>query len=226
MPDANSLVGQTECALIYGFKQGSQEWLDARKYSVGGSTIAAVMALSQYKTRWQALADMVDSKSLFVHRTIMLGTVGESYLREWLSSKLGIAIGEIGMAVKRDAPWMRASPDGVYSVTRPDGSEGIGIVEIKVASSKARTRALLSSVKNVVAYGTAPDLMPIEHWHQVNYTAGVIGACEITYAVMVWPTEGPGAIIVKRFEPDRDLFTQKHVPEAYDAYKFVAVENS
>ena len=40
-----------------------------------------------------------------------------------------------------------------------------------------------------------------EHRHQVHYTAGVIGANEITYCVLIWPDDysGSGRMCVWRF---------------------------
>jgi hypothetical protein len=209
-------------AWMLDYVQGSQEWLDARKMAVGGSVVHALLGKSAYNTRYSAIASMIASESIEMNVPIVRGLLGEKYIRDYLSEQLGMNIREIGMGVKKDAPWMRASPDGIYDL----GNGDIGIVEIKIISSRHRTLpyynicvALQDDNSDVNA------LVHDEHWNQVHYTAGVLGAKEITYCVLCWKFDGsgtgvqPGFIYCARFKPDEKLFQNLHVPVAKLAYE-------
>ena len=213
----DSLVGETDTAWLYGFEQGGDEWKAARKMAVGGSTVAAVLGLSRYSTKDQAEAGLLGSSELRLTPVIIRGSVGESLIRDWVSAQLGLTVREIGIAVRKGMPWMRASPDGIYDL--PGG--GIGILEIKVVSSRLRRTPFdIAAYQLISGKGMIGMDLIEEHRHQVHYTAGVIGANEITYCVLIWPDDysGSGRMCVWRFSPDTDLFNNIHVPAARCVY--------
>ena len=220
--DMNRVIMETPSAWIFDYVQGSQEWLDARKMAVGGSTVFAILGKSKYSTRYQAISAMISSESLEMTVPIVRGLVGEKYIREYLIDNLGLNVREVGIAVKKDAPWMRASPDGIYTMANGD----IGIIEIKVISSRVRTSPYYNVFVQLGDGNLNVDaVVHDEHWNQVHYTAGVIGAKEITYCVLCWNFEGassgkqPGFIYCSRFVPDSHLFQNIHVPAAKLAYE-------
>ena len=43
-------IGETKNAMLYGFEQGSKEWLAAR--CIGASTMLAVMGGSKYQSKY------------------------------------------------------------------------------------------------------------------------------------------------------------------------------
>ncbi len=216
------LVSENDSCWMFGFPQGSAQWGNARLMAIGGSGIYALLGKSEYITRYKAIALMVSGGSIEITVPIARGIVGESYVRNYLSDRLGINIREIGIAVKKDAPWMRASPDGIYDL--PGG--GIGIVEIKVISSRARTAPYYNTYVKL-GDGVMDVNPPIhdEHWHQVHYVAGVMGAKEVTYCVLCWNFDGAHTgkqgpfIYCVRFVPGTYLFEKIHVPTARNAYQ-------
>jgi hypothetical protein len=220
--DPSRIGEETPEAWIYGFPQGGDEWKAARRMAVGGSTVGAVLGLSRYATPAQAVAGMVDSTELRLTPIIIRGTVGEAPIRRWVCDQLGLAVREVGLAIRKGMPWMRASPDGIYDL--PGG--GLGVLEIKVVSSRMR-RAPFEIAANQALTGQGPigaDLLE-EHRQQVHYTAGVLGAQEITYCALIWPDDalGPGLpgsgtatgyLCVWRLAPDHGLFRGTQVPAA------------
>jgi len=208
------LIGETDLAHLYGFKQGSKEWLESRNMAIGGTRIGALIGQSKYSTPAQAVMGMISEVPLRPTKAIARGTVGEEIIRKELSKQLGITIREVGIAVSKEHPWMRASPDGIYSL--PNG--GLGIVEIKIFSSPARAAPLMDWMQKMRKGESCAPQIPPEHFHQMQYTAGVIGATEITYCALIWPTYGcgpeTGGLIVHRFDADSALYQDVYVPYA------------
>jgi hypothetical protein len=202
LPDSKWLVRETSDAYIYGFKQGSPEWHKHR--CIGGSVISAAIGASRYMTREEAIAGIIHPRSLDMTTPIIRGLVGEDVVRKYISLKTGVEFEQVGMAISKKYPWMRASPDGIY--TLPDGK--LGILEIKIISSQYRS--------NIAIAAHDKDPIFIDHLHQVNYTAGIIGATEITYATLLWTDEC--RILVRRFAPNMNLFERIHVPKAREIY--------
>jgi putative phage-type endonuclease len=217
--DPSRAAEETPQAWLCDFAQGSEEWHRARRLAVGGSTIGAVLGNSRYKTRTQAIRDMIYCPPLQMTTIITRGSVGEAHVREYLQKALGFAgVREIGIAIHKAAPWMRASPDGLY--TTPAGE--LGMLEIKVVSSQGRREAFNAAWDRMIGgEGQAGDPIPDEHWHQIHYTAGVLGAAEIAYCVYVYPSSAlldDSHIDVFLLRPDKELFENTHVPAARAAY--------
>jgi hypothetical protein len=213
--DSSDIAEESPEAWMYGFPQGSDKWHAARKNAIGGSAICAILGESKYATKTQAIANILHSQELQLTEIILRGTVGEAPIRDYVNGLLGLQnLREIGIAVHKKAPWMRASPDGVYDL--PGG--GLGVLEIKVVSSRARREELNLSVDRLLNTGsTAGFRIFDEHRHQMHYTAGVIGATELTYCVLVWPTGQQGYIIIRQFPADPEIFRDIHVPAALAA---------
>ena len=214
------LLAETEDTWIYDYVQGSDEWLSARKGGIGGSGICGIIGGSHYVTRLQAIARLEYDPKITITSAIARGSVGESYVRDYLGKVLGIQYRECGIGVYKKAPWMRASPDGLYDL--PHG--GTGILEIKIVSGWGRRAEVEAGIRSVISgNGNVPGelgAMFEEHRHQVNYTAGVFGAREITYAVLLWGTgsdQDSRLLVVRRFSPDQELFQGMHTSVAMHA---------
>jgi predicted phage-related endonuclease len=214
--DVNDIVEETGEAWLYGFPQGSEKWHSGRKCAIGGSAIYAILGESRYATRTQALANILHSPELQLTEIILRGSVGESLIRDHVKKLLDLRnLREIGIAVHKKAPWMRASPDGIYET-----ENGTGVLEIKVVSSKARREELNLSVDRYLNTGSSAGFRIFdEHRHQMHYTAGVIGAEEITYCILVWPAGQEGYMIIRQFPADTEIFKQVYLPTAAEAYQ-------
>lgn len=219
------LAGESPGAWLYEVRQGSEEWLRAREGAVGGTRICGLLGESRYCSPAQAVMGMVGEVGLQPTKAMARGTAAEPLLRRELGRQLGVEFREIGIAVSRRYPWMRASPDGVYDL--PGG--GLGLLEMKVVSSAARGGPMMAGVRGLrageAAGGVLPPILP-EHWHQVQYTAGVLGAREITYCVVLWPEYGQGqetgGLLVRRFAADPALFEGVYAPRAAAALRAAA----
>lgn len=220
-----NLIFETERAWVFGFKQATEPWFKAREMAVGGSSCAAHLGKSKYNTKHDAIAGMICARKIPLTVPMARGNAGEKYLRDHVSKLYGIEIQEVGMCIKKDAPWMRASPDGIYRL--PDGS--FGIVEFKVVSSRKNSDRFYSAYVTLTG-GRELDDMPIlpEHVHQINYTAGILGAVEMIYAVLVWEFDSqnlgkqPPFIYCAKYRPDMAIFEKIYVPAAKEAYEIAA----
>ena len=207
---AADVVGETVGAWHMGFPQGGATWLRARHLAVGGTAIASLLGDSRYRSPEETIAEMVEPRRLEITLPMARGLAGEGVVRRWVEETYGTPIEEIGMAVSKAMPWMRASPDGIYRL--PGG--GIGLLEIKVASSIYRIKSLRAVAGRLATGPVDAGWIPREHYHQINYAAGVLGAEEILYCVLAWDA----CILTARMAPDPALFWEKHVPAAAAAY--------
>ena len=218
----DEILFETEKAWVFKFLQGSQTWLDARQMAVGGSACAAHLGMSKYTSKNAAVAAMICARKISLTIPMIRGNVGERYLRAHVEKVYGISIQEVGMCIKKDAPWMRASPDGIYRL--PDGR--LGIVEFKVVSSRKNAEIFYDTYVTLHD-GKSLETSPIltEHVHQINYTAGVLGAVEVIYAVLVWGFDSlangkqPPFILCTRYVPNEHIFEKLYVPTARLAYE-------
>lgn len=216
LPRQELVCGATPTCVMYGMPQGGPEWLASRSMSVGGSLISSVLGRSRYKTHRQAVASLVDSPGLPMTDAVALGKAGEGRVRDYVGRMLGIEIREVGIAVHKQCPWARASPDGIYDV--PGG--GLGVVEIKVASSWSRRGAVARGIERAVGEKSPLLEIPEDHRCQIHYTAGILGAKEILYCVLSLPPEkrSPGKVLVARVPVDTGLFESKMLPAATRAF--------
>ncbi len=215
--DPKWIAGETKTSTLYNFEQGSDEWVSAR--CIGGSTICEIMGMSLYNTPAQSLMNVRCPRKLTMNSAIFRGSLGEDVVRKYIADKMGLNVRSVGMAVHNKYPWMRASPDGLYDL--PNGE--LGIVEIKVFSSPSRCQ-MASTVTIPICSGKGPvgDSIFAEHFHQVHYTAGVIGAKEIVYVTLLCSPGGivdtDDRLIVRRFPANVDVFENVHIPMAKVAY--------
>jgi predicted phage-related endonuclease len=208
--------GETEVAYLYDYTQGSEEWQEARKGGVGGTTVGELVVASKYKTKEQAIAGCVCPSVFHYNRTTLRGSLGEKYVRAIIAKEYGLTIREIGLAVRKDYPFMRASPDGIY--TLPDGS--LGLLEIKVVSSKYRLAECEFAIKQLENMENATCEIPINYWHQTQYTALILGAKEITFCTLLWAQAGEETrILVWRYDVKESLFNEVYLPAAKLAFE-------
>jgi hypothetical protein len=151
----------------------------------------------------------------------MRGSIGEGDIRDYISLRTGIQFRQIGLAVSKKYPWMRASPDGIYRQTNGN----LGIIEIKIISSSKRRSNIIEKVI-IPTYNMKPLLTePIiaDHYHQTHYTAGVLGATEIIYVALLCSNgsnfDSDDTIIMQKYRFNKELFENVHVPKAWEIFK-------
>lgn len=111
------------------------EWLELRRQGVGGSDVAAVLGLSQWRSavavwaekRGEVTPDDVDSEAA------EWGRILEAPVADRLASRLGLAYADQPPLLLRhpDRPHMQVTPDRIVV----DGPLGPGVAEIKTTSA-------------------------------------------------------------------------------------------
>lgn len=106
--------------------QRSPEWFEARKGRVTGSMVGAILGLSPYMTRKDAMRSMVraalgEPSEFETNPAVMHGNFYESYALEAYEERSCFDVTPTGFHEHED--WLGASPDGLV--------EGAGVLEIK-----------------------------------------------------------------------------------------------
>lgn len=97
-------------------KQGTQEWLDARKMRVTASNVGAILGLDPFRTRDDVMRSMVRD-ALGAEREFKgnvateWGTFNEKGARQQFEMETGLKVKECGFFEFED--WLGASPDGL-----------------------------------------------------------------------------------------------------------------
>lgn len=108
-------------------RQGSQEWLNARKGRVTGSVAGALVGRSRFKTpedQGLIIAGVVTETFNGNDEIMQHGTLTEPFARDWFAKKYNYNIVERGLIVPKWDPTLGASVDG--DILNTDG-----IIEIK-----------------------------------------------------------------------------------------------
>lgn len=193
--------------------QGSAEWLMSRRGTIGGTAVSAIVGRSRFKSRHEIISELNYVLPIVKTPALIIGNAGEAAVRKSIESKLGISILEIGQAIHKENSNLRASPDGLYVY---DNGK-LGIVEIKIAYSKARVQATSYDVQRMLEGEQAcASSIPPEHWEQMNYTASIVGADEMLYCVCIWDYKPK--VHIKRLKPDPGYFAHVQKPCAESAH--------
>lgn len=124
---------------ILHFEQGGSEWFAARIGSLGGSSMNAVMAKGEGKTRKQLMYRMVGEILTgtpyegYTNANMERGTEQESEARLAYEMVTGTTVERVGMFVY--GPHTHCSPDGVV---------GDGTIEIKCVIPSVQVETILS----------------------------------------------------------------------------------
>lgn len=110
-----------------------EEWLNARRTSIGGSDAAACVGMNPYKdnvTLWEEKMGMVIPEDISGKDYVLYGTKAEHYLRELFAldfPEYQVSYTENNLYVNSAYPWAHASLDG--ELIDPAGRKGV--LEIK-----------------------------------------------------------------------------------------------
>ena len=150
-------------------QQGSERWLEARRYRITGSRLAAILGHHPYQSANQQLKEYLSPNakqfSTFARTAMDWGTNEEPKARDayikWLSCKLGGAKVEVrvpGLSVCPEAPWIAASFDGLVYVR----GHLVALLEIKAPFAAGKKQPY--------------NLLPLYYYDQIQLGLFLSGA--------------------------------------------------
>lgn len=119
--------------------QGSDEWLEAKRYTIGGSQIGFIRGEDKYSTM-ESFARGRMSADRFFNPITYFGTIFEDVLREYMEGVIGARIiGSESFLLGRDSEYgdtpyadcISFSPDGFTVIPGGDGAPRVALVEFK-----------------------------------------------------------------------------------------------
>lgn len=99
-------------------KQGSQEWLDQRKNTVGGSQIASIMGINKYENVKQFILSKTDKYVFKKAPPLWFGTLMEPCVEQYVEMVYGIKTEETGSLPCEFNSRLSYSPDGLGIVPK------------------------------------------------------------------------------------------------------------
>lgn len=158
--------------VLTGCSHKQEEWNRLRKYSIGGSRIAAICGVNPYYTPLRVFMEMTGKiEPVLENDQMWLGTKLEPIVAELFERRTGQAVEYVDQLWKRaDMPWAHCTPDYTYKL--PDGTDGM--LQIKTSGSFQ---------KDKWKDGAAPDTALCQiHWEmgigkifQKGVVAGLLG---------------------------------------------------
>jgi putative phage-type endonuclease len=119
----------TNCELVGDFVNGSPEWHAARKGSLGGSQIGAILGLNPWEspyTAWLKVTGQIPSE-IKTSMAMRLGTKFETPILEIFAEDNPGVVFTTGTYRSLSHPWQHANPDAIHLA--PDGR--LSVVEVK-----------------------------------------------------------------------------------------------
>lgn len=117
--------------LVGDFVNGSAAWHEARRGSLGGSQVGAVLGLNPWEspyTAWLKVTGQIESK-ITPSMSMRLGTKLEAPILEIFSEEHSGKVYTTGTYRHKIDTWKHANPDAIY-----DAGDGLTVVEIKYSS--------------------------------------------------------------------------------------------
>lgn len=99
-------------------KQGTKEWLDAKKYRIGGSEIATILNKNPYQKTKDLIEYHTDTKKFNNNIAVYWGRMFESILQDYINDELKCKINEFGSIPHKKYNNIAYSPDGLAIVHR------------------------------------------------------------------------------------------------------------
>ena len=113
--------------------QGTSEWLDWRTQGIGGSDVAAILGMDEYRTALDVQRDKLGLGHPITETGRMrAGKILEPHVAAMYAAATGRTLYEMTPRIHRDHSWMRGSVDRMFQ--HPYGEQERGILEIKTTS--------------------------------------------------------------------------------------------
>jgi len=121
-------------------EQKSKAWFDMRNNMITASSAASAMGEGKYETLDQFICEKVFGKEFSENRFVHHGKKYEQIVTMFFSHLYDVKIGEFGLLKHPEIDFIGASPDGICSAYKLDGTRGSNLlgtmVEIKCPFSR------------------------------------------------------------------------------------------
>lgn len=111
-------------------KQGTEEWLNNKKYKIGGSEIATILELNPYQSTKDLIKYHSKTKVFENNIAIYWGRLFENILQERINKILNCKINEFGSIPHKKHSNVAYSPDGVAVVHRSKLNKLINVEDL------------------------------------------------------------------------------------------------
>ena len=133
---------------ILNLEQGSQEWHEARRCTITGTKLQAVMGTLEAQTT--QISELIAEKGTELTKEIRMsaemerGNAEEDFAVKKFEDKTGLTVDRVGMCVHKKWDWVALSPDGLI---KDENGKYTEAVEIKCPDSK---KLINNKIKNLV----------------------------------------------------------------------------
>lgn len=133
---------------ILKLEQGTQEWHEARRCTITGTKLNAVMGTDEAQTT--LIAELIAEKGTELTKEFKQsaemerGSAEEDFAVKKFEAETGQTVDRVGMCVHKKLDWVALSPDGLIKNEKGKYTEA---VEIKCPDSK---KLILTKIKNMV----------------------------------------------------------------------------
>ena len=103
--------------------QGSQEWLNSRFETIGGSEISTVLKLNKYQNIKQLIEQKVGISTFKKSAPLWFGNIFEYILQQYTEILFDTKIYETGSIPYKKSKYIKYSPDGVAVITKKNFSK-------------------------------------------------------------------------------------------------------
>ena len=125
-------------ATVAATPAGRRAWLEWRRQGIGASDAAAITGLDPYRgpmSVWLSKTGLLPNEDDDDVEYRRWGNLLEPAIAEEFERRTGIFVLHRALMLEhRDLPWMRATIDGVVHDSRDNGSEPLGVLEIKTVA--------------------------------------------------------------------------------------------
>lgn len=189
-------------------EQGSQEWLDSRKFRITSTSMAAASGLSNFsnpkKEAMKIAGVFIQDFDEAAKKRMQHGTDTEPIARDWYMNKFMVDVKEVGLAVSKEHHMIGASADGFV--------EGNGLLEIKCPQRMYRC---LSTKPDNIDDPYYHDHIYNTHYCQMQSAMAVTGRHWCSYLVYC----GPSDVHCERVLFNKKFWEETLLPNALEMYE-------
>ncbi|AXN90934.1 putative YqaJ-like viral recombinase [Namao virus] len=178
--------------------QKSTQWYNVRQNMITASSVGSILGLNKYQSRYQTLLEKVSIGSNFTeNKFVYHGKKYEKIASLIYEHVFNVKVGEFGFFVHDAIPFIGASPDGIVTPVRLDGT-----LNTQTANRLIEIKCPLS--RSIVTKGHVYDkICPSYYWAQIQIQLEVCDVSECDF----WQC--------KIIEVDKEQWNKDHLCKSY-----------
>lgn len=176
-------------------------WLEARKSGIGGSDVAAILEIDQYRSPYQVWCDKVGQETEEIdNEFIRFGNLLEPVIRKEYKRRTGFAVRQDhNIRISEQRPHLICNVDGLVT---DSNREGIGVLECKNMGTY-RFQKMETEV-------------PMEYFCQIQHNMYVTGLKWADFAILIGGNQL--RIIPVEFDPEYVEKQNEHLDTFWNEY--------